>query len=74
MTDNGKRLKLFNWRQGVIMALVATAAIGVNAYRTHEEKGVLDITWFVISGITLAFMGAIVFFVVRYANKSEEEN
>ena len=74
MSDAQKRIKLFTWRQGVLMAFAAAGGLGINAYRTWRTAGGHDATWFAIAGFTLAAFGAICWLIARHANRPERED
>ena len=73
MNVQKKPIRLFNWRQTVVLILAAIGGMGLNAYRTYQAEGALNTSWFVTAAITLLVFGAVIFFVVRHANKPEKE-
>ena len=74
MKDKKLSIKLFTWKQGIVIAVAVIVGAGFSIYRTYKEKGSLEKSDLVIGA--LAITTAIAFLVILgyYANRPENKD
>lgn len=66
--ENKKTNKLLTIPKLIIIILAVLAGVGLNLGRTYSQKGSLDTTDYIISGVSLLFIIGIIIGVLIYAN------
>jgi hypothetical protein len=42
MREKKKPMKLFSWRQGIVMGIAVCAGVALSTYRSYTRKGYID--------------------------------
>ena len=73
MGKKKKPIKLYSWRQGIVMGIAVCAGVGFSIYRTYSRKGYIDKVDVVCIILAVLICLAICLGVVWWGNRPEKE-
>lgn len=73
MGEKKKPIKLYSWRQGIVMGIAVCAGVGFSIYRTYARKGYIDKVDVVCTILAVLIGLGICLGVAWWGNRPEKE-